>query len=392
MGNCGFTLAPCREAEADLVFRNLERAEDIAREAMLAGIEWRWETFPDYLDAIEALPKGINYSGYIGHSALRTYVMGERGFTEPASEDELRAMADGVKEAIRAGALGFSSSRSINHQTSDDRPVASRAATWDELARMVRAMGEVGAGILEIAGQPTGADQAAAASYYGGLKALSIETGRPVTFGMFSTRSAPGSWRPWFALVEQAAAEGGRLFVQVHSRALNVLLSFETNTPFDNWDDWREVRALPLAAQKEALRDPETRRRLIASANRPYTGPTVRGTEARPPEWDWLYIMDTVLGPHRSVAEVARERGDDPVAVMIDLALEHDLKLFFRQPIFNESEDQVLEMMRHPRSVVTFSDSGATCRRSWTAPCRPMSSAIGCGSKRPSPLSRRSAS
>ena len=106
MGNCGFTLAPCREAEADLVFRNLERAEDIAREAMLAGIEWRWETFPDYLDAIEALPKGINYSGYIGHSALRTYVMGERGFTEPASEDELRAMADGVKEAIRAGALG----------------------------------------------------------------------------------------------------------------------------------------------------------------------------------------------------------------------------------------------------------------------------------------------
>lgn len=359
MGNCGFTLAPCRKAEADLVFRNLERAEDIAREAMLAGIEWRWETFPDYLDAIEALPKGINYSGYIGHSALRTYVMGERGFTEPASEDELRAMANGVTEAIHAGALGFSSSRSINHQTSDDRPVASRAATWDELARMVRAMGKVGAGILEIAGQPTGADQAAAASYYGGLKALSIETGRPVTFGMFSTRGAPGSWRPWFALVEQAAAEGGRLFVQVHSRALNVLLSFETNTPFDNWDDWREVRALPLAAQKEALRNPETRCRLIASANRPYTGPTVRGTEARPPEWDWLYVMDTVLGPHRSVAEVARERGDDPVATMIDLALEHDLKLFFRQPIFNESEDEVLEMMRHRRSVVTFSDSGA---------------------------------
>jgi N-acyl-D-aspartate/D-glutamate deacylase len=224
---------------------------------------------------------------------------------------------------------------------------------------MVRAMGKVGAGILEIAGQPTGADQAAAASYSGGLKALSIETGRPVTFGMFSTRGAPGSWRPWFALVEQAAAEGGRLFVQVHSRALNVLLSFETNTPFDNWDDWREVRALPLAAQKEALRNPETRCRLIASANRPYTGPTVRGTEARPPEWDWLYVMDTVLGPHRSVAEVARERGDDPVATMIDLALEHDLKLFFRQPIFNESEDEVLEMMRHRRSVVTFSDSGA---------------------------------
>ena len=359
MGNCGFTLAPCRAAEADLVFRNLERAEDIAREAMLAGIEWRWETYPDYLDVIEALPKGINYSGYIGHSALRTYVMGERAFTEPAEEDDLRAMVDAVKEAIGAGALGFSSSRSINHQTADDRPVASRVATWDELARMVRAMGEVGAGILEIAGQPTGADAAAAASYYEGLKALSIETGRPVTFGMFSTRSAPGAWRPWFALVEQAAEEGGRLFVQVHSRALNVLLSFETSTPFDSWDAWREVRALPLTGQKQALRDPETRRQLIAAANRPYTGPPVRGAEARPPDWDWVYVMDTVLGPHRSVAEVARERGVAPVAAMIDLALEHDLTLFFRQPLFNESDDQVLEMMRHPRSVVTFSDSGA---------------------------------
>ena len=104
MGNCGFTLAPCRESEADLVMRNLERAEDISRAAMKAGIKWRWETFPEFLDVLESLPKGINYAGYIGHSALRTYVMGERAFTDEATEDDLRAMVHHTREAIAAGA------------------------------------------------------------------------------------------------------------------------------------------------------------------------------------------------------------------------------------------------------------------------------------------------
>jgi N-acyl-D-aspartate/D-glutamate deacylase len=106
MGNCGFTLAPCREREADMVFRNLERAEDLSRDAMRAGIKWRWETFPEFLDVLDSLPKGINYAGYIGHSALRTYVMGERAFEEKAPEDDLKAMTHHVREAIKAGAVG----------------------------------------------------------------------------------------------------------------------------------------------------------------------------------------------------------------------------------------------------------------------------------------------
>jgi N-acyl-D-amino-acid deacylase len=359
MGNCGFTLAPCRESEADLVFRNLERAEDISRQAMLSGIRWRWESFPQFLDVLDELPKGINYSGYIGHSALRTYVMGERAFTEEANADELAAMAHRVKEAVGAGAIGFSTSRSVNHQTSDDKPVASRMGSWAEMAAMVRAMGEIGGGILEIAGDATGQNRERAAQYYGALKDLSIETGRPITFGMFGTRTAPGAWRPCFDVVEAAAREGGRLFPQVHSRALSVLLSFETQTPFDKWDVWREFRAQPLEAQKAGLRDPATRRSLVEAANRPYVGPQVRGTEARPPEWDWVYVMDTAAGPHPSVASLAREREIDPVDLMIELASARDLKLFFIQPIANEDQDQALEMMKHPRSVVTFSDAGA---------------------------------
>ncbi len=359
MGNCGFTLAPCRGEEADLVFRSLERAEDLSREAMLAGIDWQWETYPEYLDVLDALPKGINYGGYMGHSALRTYVMGERAFTEQASEDEVATMARHVKEAVKAGALGFSTSRSVNHQTADDKPVASRLASWEELCAMVRAMGEVEAGILEIAGEPTGINRKKAEPYFNALKDLSVETGRPITFGMFSSRVAPDAWREWFDLIEQAATEGGRLFVQVHSRSLSVLLSFETATPFDKWDVWRDFREQPLEAQIQGLRDPAMKAKLVTAANKVYDGPRVYGTEARPPDWDWIYPMLTVDGPHRTMADLAAERGVDPVELMIDLALEHDLKLFFRQPIANELEDQQLPMMQHPRSVVTFSDSGA---------------------------------
>src|SRR2546430_1023038 len=128
MGNCGFTLAPCAAANKHLVIQNLQRAEDISPKAMEAGIEWRWTTYPEFLDVLDTLPKGINYAGYVGHSAVRTYVMGERAFDQAATEDDLQAMERQVRDAIRAGAVGFTTSRSPSHETPDGRPVASRAA------------------------------------------------------------------------------------------------------------------------------------------------------------------------------------------------------------------------------------------------------------------------
>src|SRR5687767_8055243 len=145
MGNCGFTLAPCAEKDKQMVVRNLQRAEDIPPAAMEAGIKWTWTTFPEFLDAVEALPKGINYSGYVGHSAIRTFVMGERAFDGPASEDDLKAMEREVRESIRAGAIGFTSSRIPVHETPDGRVVASRNAKWDEVRRLVGVMGELNA-------------------------------------------------------------------------------------------------------------------------------------------------------------------------------------------------------------------------------------------------------
>ncbi len=358
MGNCGFTLAPCREAEADFVFRNLERAEDIAREALLAGIDWGWETFPEYLDVLDTLPKGINYSGYIGHSALRTYVMGERAFEEHASEADLIAMSQHVKDALDAGAMGFSTSRSQAHKTSDDRPVASRVADWSEVETIARAMAERNAGILQISVDVRGTPEEVR-NRYGQLKTLSIESGRPVTFGMFSMRDVPTDWRYCLDLFETSASEGARMFGQVHTRELSIMLSFETRLPFDKWDVWRDIRALPLKEQKRALGDPDTKKKLIAAANRPYDGPQMIGPDARPPDWDRMFVLDKIEGPHQTMSDMARGRGVDPVELMIDLALENDMKIFFRQPIANEDQDHALEMMKHPRSVVTFSDAGA---------------------------------
>src|SRR5437867_3419972 len=167
MGNCGFALAPCPPAEREWFARCLTAVEDIPTEAMMAGIDWTWETFPEYLATVDRLPKAINYGAYIGHSALRMYVMGKRALSEPAAEDDLARMVAAVQEAIRVGAMGFSSSRATTHVTPDDTPVASRIAVWSELDRLVGAMAELNAGVFQI-GPDTSGDAAPAGRRRGG--------------------------------------------------------------------------------------------------------------------------------------------------------------------------------------------------------------------------------
>ncbi|MGB0552190.1 MAG: N-acyl-D-amino-acid deacylase family protein [Alphaproteobacteria bacterium] len=358
MGNCGFTLAPCRESEADFVFRNLERAEDISRSAMLEGINWDWETYPEYMDAVDKMPKGINYAGYIGHSALRTYVMGERAFEEEANETDMEQMKTTVQEAVRAGAMGFSTSRSPSHLTSDDRFVASRIGSDEEVRDLVMAMGETGAGIFQLAMER--GEMQKMMGVYRSLADLSKKSGRPVTFGSLSRKKYPGQWKALYDIIEEENQLGARMWTQVHSREINSILSFQTATPFDNWDVWRDFRKLPLDEQLGKLKsDASLKQKLIDIADRPYDGPEIVGAEARPPEWDMFYHMDKIRLPHPSIAQIGKERGITSAAAMIEVAIEDDLNAFFRQPLANENQDDALALMKHPRSNVTFSDSGA---------------------------------
>jgi N-acyl-D-amino-acid deacylase len=224
--------------------------------------------------------------------------------------------------------------------------------------RLVGVMGEMNAGIFEIAGERFGRDAAGLRDYHVRLRDLAVETGRPITWGLFSRREEPTLWRTYIALLEETAKMGGRMFAQVHSRALTVVLSFKTNLPFDRLPVWKELRALPLHEQKARLADPELRRRLVAAARERDERKPI-GAEARPASYEWIFLMDTPTGPHRSIARIAAERGCDPVEAMIALAVERDMDCFFLQPIANENQEHALELIKHPRTAVTFSDSGA---------------------------------
>ena len=193
-----------------------------------------------------------------------------------------------VKEALEAGAIGFSTSRTFNHITADDKPVASRLANWEEVRAIVNAMGETGKGIFEIAGESPGRDPERIREYHIRLRDLAVESGVTQTWGMFSSRIAPDYWRPYFDLLDETAELGGRMFAQVHSRALSTLLSFESNTPFDTWEFWSDFRALPLAEQKAKLKESHIKSKLVEIASQEYKGPKVVGAEARPPVWEFV--------------------------------------------------------------------------------------------------------
>ena len=358
MGNCGFTLAPVRSNERALVVRNLERAEDINPAALAAGIDWTFETFPEYLDAVDRLPKGINFAANIGHSALRTWAMGERAFSEAATDDDLAAMRGQLAEAIAAGAIGFTTSRSEHHETSDDRPVASRVASWDELAQLVATMGELGAGIFEGAdGGMMATDPDVRERSLARMQILAADTHVLFTFGLVATKEAGRL----LDFLDEAAATGGRFIAQTHCRGISVLLSFKTKVPFDLLPSWHAFRARPEADQLRALRDPETRRQLVDAAKHADYGAWAGvGAQARPPDFEGIRVYEHGLPPNPTVAELARSRGVHPVDVMVDLALETDFEQLFIQPSrYPQDEEVLLRALRHPRAVMTFSDSGA---------------------------------
>jgi N-acyl-D-aspartate/D-glutamate deacylase len=364
MGNCGFALAPCRPEEREWFARCLTAVEDIPTESMLAGIDWTWETFPEYLATVDRLPKAINYGAYIGHSALRMYVMGKRALSETATDEDLARMAGAVKEAIRAGAMGFSSSRATTHVTPDNTPVASRIADWAEVDRLVGAMAELGAGIFQVGPDISGG--LAQRAFLARLQRVAVESGRPVMFGTIASRQGddPNPWTYQLEYLDRCAAAGARVWGQTTTRSINAIFSLKSYLPFDVLPAWRELRRLPLPEQKRRLADPATRRQLMAEEammkprDNVFQGGGAATTDPRRPDYGNLYAMKDVNWNDPTVAQLAAARGQHPVEVMIDLALENENQVFV-QPLVNEHPDQVLGMLKHPRTLATFSDSGA---------------------------------
>ena len=363
----------------------------------MAGIDWIWETFPEYLANVERLPKGVKYGMYIGHSALRMYVMGKRALDEKASEDDLRHMEHAVGEAIRAGAMGFSTSRANTHVTPDGTPVASRIADWQEIDRLVGAMAALNTGIFQIGPDISGGE--AQRVFLARLRQVALDSGRPVMFGMLATKQGvdPNPWDYQTRFMDETVAMGGRMYGQATTRSINAVFSLKSYLPFDVLPGWKAIRTLPLAEQKRRLADPETRRRLIAeeAAMKPRDS-TLQGggaatTDPRKPDYDNLFPMLDVNWDDPSVGELSRRHNQHPVEIIIDLVLESDNRVFV-QPLVNEQPSDVLNLLKHPRTLGDVLRFWAPMSaRRWGRHCKPICSATGCATSSNSPSRKRCA-
>ncbi len=350
MGNCGFTIAPGSADQAPLLVRNLERAEDMSAAALDAGIDWSWTTYPEYLDALDRLPMGINYAAQVGHSAVRCHVMGERAFTHTATEAELAAMAEHVRQAITAGAWGFTTSRTVHHQTPDGGPVASRLAPWTEVEHLLRVAAEAGGGMYQyVEDNPT---DRSLEDHQQAQFELSAQT------GMRFVIPAGGDPNRTLPFLERAAAAGAHFVGVTHPRGISNWSSFRNRLPFDSLPEWAAVRSLPLDEQERILADP-TRRDVLVAAALGATYAASTGAEARPPDYDRMRVLTSPTPPWPTVNEVAAQRGVDPVTAIIDLSLESGFDQFFVQPLGPFDTENVGTLLAHPSVVMGFSDSGA---------------------------------
>ena len=361
MGNCGFTLAPGTAEQRDMVLSNIIRAEDISADAMAAAIRWDWTSFRDYMNVVDKLPKTINYAANIGHSALRTHVMGERAFEQHATADDMGAMEHELLDALDAGAIGLTSSRSTAHRLPepDNRYVASYHASWEEMSQLVCLMGKTGHGIFEYSRErdARSKDPAVRKSVNDKLLDLAVKSGVPITFGL---PAGSHGTQDALNLLDATAERGGRMFGQTHTRGISHVLSFKGRLQFDDFPEWKKVRSLSIEEQRKAFKDPQARKRLLEDTR---TG-TYRtgGGEPRKPQYENMYVMRSAVSGNPTVGQLAAQRNMDPVEVMMDLALESDFNQLFMQ--FDEatvpkSEEEALATLKHPRTVMTFSDSGA---------------------------------
>lgn len=375
LGNCGVGFAPARRDRHDWLIGLMEGVEDIPAAALSAGMRWDWETFPEYLDALARLPRMLDVGTQVPHAAVRAYVMGERGAAnEPATPADIDAMARVVREALEAGALGFSTSRTAGHRGADGRPVPGTFAHEDELFGIGRALAAVGRGVFEVAqagvgGRMAGDAAGAAESEVAWMARLSRAIGRPVSFLVMQTADEPDAWRGLLALTDEAAGQGANLVPQVASRPFGMLAGHQSRVnPFADRPTYRTLASLALSERVVRLRDPEVRDRILAE--RPVADPKSGAISALlgPAMYARLFPLgeppDYEPTADASVAAIASREGRSAEAVLYDLMLRHDGRELLFFPVLNYAgytAEPIREMLLHPRSVLGLGDGGAHC-------------------------------
>ncbi|MEZ5243506.1 MAG: amidohydrolase family protein [Acidimicrobiales bacterium] len=371
MGNCGVGFAPVRPGTEDWLIQLMEGVEDIPGAALSEGIAWSWETFPQYLDALDGFEWSVDVGTQIPHGSVRAYVMGERGAkNEDASPEEIAAMAEIVKEAVEAGALGVSTSRTLGHRAMDGEPVPGTFAAEDELFALGRALRDGGGGVFELA--PAGAaglDIVAPMKEVDWMRRLSAETGQPVTFAMLQVPAAPDLWRELMEVSQQATAEGAQLHPQVAGRPFGVLIGFDTGHPFMLRPSYKALEHLPIEERIVELRKPEVKAAILSEENVTGTGAIHEGIAMLAAGMlDSLYVLgdppDYEPTRDRSVAGLAEASGVTPAEAAYDAFCAENGRALLMLPLYNYvdgNHDAIREQLTHPQAVVGLGDGGAHC-------------------------------
>lgn len=354
MGNCGVTFAPVRPHHHDLLAEMMESVEDIPAAAIRDGLPWTWVTYGEYLAALDRLPKAVNVGGMVGHCALRTWAMGERAADAEAvpSAAELAEMRALVDEAIGAGALGFSTSRTLRHTVPDGRHVPGTFATTDELLALTGPLGDRDAGIVGCSPRFDGEGPAEprVATELAWMRAVASATGRPVTFNLSQTAQQGSHYRLAMRLAAEARAAGAHIRPQTTSKSVGLLFSLATFTPFDRHPPWRALRDLPLRERLEVLAAPGRRAELV--------------DVARHDDASRCFVVDGEPlrldnPPERSLAALADRAGTSPVELFIDLCLRTDGRVVLVWPLLNQDQDAIAEMLTDPGTLLGLADAGA---------------------------------
>ncbi len=371
VGNCGVGFAPAREDRHEWLISLLEGVEDIPGSALAEGLSWGWETFPEYLDVVAAMPRTVDVGAHVPHSALRTYVMGDRGADHAAmaDDDELAEMGRLVSEAIAAGAVGFATSRTEVHRTAAGDRIPTLTAPRRELLEIAYALRDAGGVIQLISDLYQTTDDHFAAEELALLEEVVVTSGRPFSFTMQQAYHSPQRWRHQMAWVERMAAAGYDVKAQVATRPIGVLLGLEaTANPFLLCAGYAEVASLPLAERVRALADDARRQRILAE-HRDVTAAVPEGILRQIiSQFDTMFRLgdpvDYAVRPDRSIASSSERSGSTPAAAAYDALLEADGRELLYLPLFNYAErnlDDLAEMIAHPRSLFGLSDAGAHC-------------------------------